>query len=741
MVDRPVLALYRRYRPDTFAAVIGQEHVITPLTAAIEKGRVNHAYLFSGPRGCGKTTSARVLARSLNCAQGPTPTPCEVCDSCVDLARGGPGSLDVIEIDAASHRGIDDARDLRDRVTFAPIRDRYKVVIIDEAHQITNEGFNALLKVVEEPPEHVVFVFATTEPEKVLGTIRSRTHHFPFRLVPPRQLMPYLELLCREEGVAVAPGALTLVMRAGGGSVRDTLSVLDQLVAGAGPGGVDLDVASDLLGYVPEGLLDDIVDALAALDGAAAFGVVQRAVDGGHDPRRFAHDLLERFRALVVVSRVGDGAADLLPDQVPEAVERFATQAGRFGAAELSRAADTIAVALSDMAGATSSRLLLELLVARLLVVTSESEAIVAARLERLERQLAALVSGVAAAPGTPLVAHPVDAAAADRGVTDPGVTDPGVTDPGVTDPGVTDPGVTDRGVADPGVTDRGVTDPGVTSPRESAGPVVASPVGPAARPPRVTPPDLAAPQRPAPTDAPLSPTGATVPPAVQSAGGLSIEVLRRSWDSVCDALRDLKRLTWSLVSENATVLSLDERTLTLGFATQGLTDTFNNRGHGAVVREALISALALDRTVVAVHGPRSATTSHTTQTRISEPASTRRPFEAPAAAQPGRQPADGRDRAHDQVPAREQALDREPPSEFDREPDPEFDPGPDHAPDRRPRPRAAELDRNRAGSVRSPDSHVESDPDRHDSIDLTDGAQGAALLERVLGGRIIGEE
>ena len=307
-------ALYRRYRPDTFDQVIGQEHVTEPLKAALRANRVTHAYLFSGPRGCGKTTSARILARCLNCAQGPTDTPCGQCESCRELATGGPGSLDVVEIDAASHGGVDDARDLRERATFAPVRDRYKIFIIDEAHMVTNQGFNALLKLVEEPPEHVKFVFATTEPERVIGTIRSRTHHYPFRLVPPDVLGPYLTGLCAEEHIGVGEGVLTLVMRAGGGSVRDTLSVLDQLMAGAIDGQVSYQTAVALLGYTDSALLDQSVDALAGGDGAAAFRVVERMVESGHDPRRFVEDLLQRLRDLLIIAVAGDGARDVLAD-------------------------------------------------------------------------------------------------------------------------------------------------------------------------------------------------------------------------------------------------------------------------------------------------------------------------------------------------------------------------------------------------------------------------------------------
>ena len=363
-------ALYRRYRPDTFDQVIGQEHVTEPLKAALRANRVTHAYLFSGPRGCGKTTSARILARCLNCAQGPTDTPCGQCESCRELATGGPGSLDVVEIDAASHGGVDDARDLRERATFAPVRDRYKIFIIDEAHMVTNQGFNALLKLVEEPPEHVKFVFATTEPERVIGTIRSRTHHYPFRLVPPDVLGPYLTSLCAEEHVAVGEGVLTLVMRAGGGSVRDTLSVLDQLMAGAIDGQVTYQTAVALLGYTDSALLDESVDALAGGDGAAAFRVVERMVESGHDPRRFVEDLLQRLRDLLIIAVAGDGARDVLADTPHDQFERMQRQAQNWGPHGLSRAADLTDEALRAMTGATSPRLQLELLVGRILVPT-----------------------------------------------------------------------------------------------------------------------------------------------------------------------------------------------------------------------------------------------------------------------------------------------------------------------------------------------------------------------------------
>ncbi|MFC7306119.1 DNA polymerase III subunit gamma and tau, partial [Streptomyces monticola] len=381
------LALYRRYRPESFAEVIGQEHVTDPLQQALRNNRVNHAYLFSGPRGCGKTTSARILARCLNCEQGPTPTPCGECQSCRDLARNGPGSIDVIEIDAASHGGVDDARDLREKAFFGPASSRYKIYIIDEAHMVTSAGFNALLKVVEEPPEHLKFIFATTEPEKVIGTIRSRTHHYPFRLVPPGTLRDYLGEVCGKEESPVEDGVLPLVVRAGAGSVRDSMSVMDQLLAGAGEDGVTYAMATALLGYTDGSLLDSVVDAFAAGDGAAAFEVVDRVIEGGNDPRRFVADLLERLRDLVILAAVPDAADKGLIDAPAEVVERMQAQAGVFGAAELSRAADLVNEGLTEMRGATSPRLQLELICARVLLPAAyDDERAVLTRLDRLER-------------------------------------------------------------------------------------------------------------------------------------------------------------------------------------------------------------------------------------------------------------------------------------------------------------------------------------------------------------------
>jgi DNA polymerase-3 subunit gamma/tau len=382
------LALYRKYRPSVFAGVIGQEHVTVPLSNALSSGKTHHAYLFSGPRGCGKTSSARIMARSLNCEKGPTPTPCGECQSCKDLVANGPGSIDVIELDAATHGLVDDARDLRDKAFFAPVNSKYKIYIIDEAHQLGPGAANALLKVVEEPPPHVIFIFATTEPEKLISTIRSRTHHYPFRLVPPGILTSHLEKICGAEGVQVAKGVLPLVVRASGGSVRDALSVLGQLLAGAGKDGVSYDIAVQLLGFTDGALLDDAIDALAAHDAGTLFATIDRVIESGHDPKRFTADLLERLRDLIIVNALGEVSANsILRDMPDDQLERMRSQADRIGTASLSRAADIAAQGLTEMRGATAPRLILELICGRILLPVSDAtETGLLARIERLER-------------------------------------------------------------------------------------------------------------------------------------------------------------------------------------------------------------------------------------------------------------------------------------------------------------------------------------------------------------------
>ncbi|MGC0370015.1 DNA polymerase III subunit gamma and tau [Microbacterium sp. SLBN-111] len=483
-------ALYRRYRPQAFGEMIGQSQVTEPLMTALRSDRVGHAYLFSGPRGCGKTTSARILARCLNCAQGPTDTPCGECDSCVELGRGGGGSLDVVEIDAASHNGVDDARDLRERAIFAPARDRFKIFILDEAHMVTQQGFNALLKLVEEPPAHVKFIFATTEPEKVLGTIRSRTHHYPFRLVPPAAMLEYVQELCESEGVAVEAGVLPLVVRAGGGSPRDTLSLLDQLIAGSDRDAddhvlVNYERAVALLGYTHSELLDEVVDAFAALDGAGAFAAVDRVVQTGQDPRRFVDDLLERLRDLIVVAATGAGASAVLRGVPDDELERMARQATAFGVARLSRTADLVVAALDEMTGATSPRLQLELLVARVLTHAGVSQGVApaAAPAHAAEHAAASAARTPAPAPAAPVAAP---------AVASPGVASPGIASPGVASPRGGSAAVASPGVAAPGIASPGTAAPAVASPGREAAPVAAPTVASPGSAPAVAAPSTA---------------------------------------------------------------------------------------------------------------------------------------------------------------------------------------------------------------------------------------------------------
>ncbi len=560
----PTLALYRRYRPETFAEVIGQDHVTEPLRAALANNRVNHAYLFSGPRGCGKTTSARILARALNCEQAPVADPCGECQSCRDLARGGPGSIDVIEIDAASHGGVDDARDLRERAFFAPVSSRFKVYIIDEAHMVSSQGFNALLKLVEEPPEHLKFIFATTEPEKVIATIRSRTHHYPFRLIPPRTLSDYLAELCEKEGVKIDPAALPLVVRAGAGSARDSLSVLDQLLGGAGTEGLTYEVATSLLGYTPDNLLDEVVDAFAAVDGASVFGVVDKVIETGQDPRRFTEDVLRRLRDLVIVAAVPDASATGLIDAPQDQAERLVAQAARFGKAELVRAADLVASGLTEMRGATTPRLLLELICARVLLPGVSHDSLgLGARMDRLERR--ASVSGVVAG-GAPGVTRSDDV----RGGG--------------------------QAVAPPPEASRIVEQP--AAPAGSKGPT-----------PDASPPPASA------APAAAEPSGSEGQGTV-----LSLADVRRIWPDLLEHVKKMRRFTWILLSQNAQVIGVDATSLTVGFKTAGARDSFVGGGSEEILRQAAIDMIGADWKIEVAVDP-SAEPGAETAPRVTRPA------------------------------------------------------------------------------------------------------------------------
>ncbi|MFG3254204.1 DNA polymerase III subunit gamma and tau [Streptomyces sp. NPDC048172] len=609
------LALYRRYRPETFAEVIGQEHVTDPLQQALRNNRVNHAYLFSGPRGCGKTTSARILARCLNCEQGPTPTPCGECQSCTDLARNGPGSIDVIEIDAASHGGVDDARELREKAFFGPASSRYKIYIVDEAHMVTPAGFNALLKVVEEPPEHLKFIFATTEPEKVIGTIRSRTHHYPFRLVPPGTLRDYLAEVCEREAIPVDDAVLPLAVRAGAGSVRDSMSVMDQLLAGAGEDGVTYAMATALLGYTDAALLDDVVDAFAAGDGARAFEIVDRVIEGGNDPRRFVADLLERLRDLVILAAVPEAGEKGLIDAPGDVVERMRAQASVFGAAELSRAADLVSTGLTEMRGATSPRLQLELICARVLLpATYGDERSVQARLDRLERGAAlgavtGAVPGAAtgAATGPPAGAAPAAVPAAVPAPVPASAPVPG-PDPAAPAPAPVAPEASPAAEPAPAAQSGGH--------RPGAWPDAASPGGsggggarPGAWPTAATPQAAATPEAvaPQPSAPPAPPSAAPAPaqaPAPASASAGDPSQVRQMWPQILEAVKNRRRFTWILLSQNAQIVGFDGTTLQVGFSNAGARDSFVNGGSEDILRQALSDALGVQWKVEAIVDP-----------------------------------------------------------------------------------------------------------------------------------------
>ncbi|MER7849312.1 DNA polymerase III subunit gamma and tau [Kitasatospora sp. NPDC096077] len=601
------LALYRRYRPETFAEVIGQEHVTAPLQQALRNNRVNHAYLFSGPRGCGKTTSARILARCLNCEQGPTPTPCGECQSCQDLATGGPGSIDVIEIDAASHGGVDDARELRERAFFAPVHSRYKIFILDEAHMVTSAGFNALLKVVEEPPEHLKFIFATTEPEKVIGTIRSRTHHYPFRLVPPGTLRDYLADVCGREGIQVEDPVFPLVVRAGAGSVRDSMSVMDQLLAGAAEGGVTYQMATSLLGYTDSALLDEVVDAFAAHDGATVFQVIDRVVEGGHDPRRFVTDLLERLRDLVILATVPDAGEKGLIDAPADRVAVMQAQADAFGAAELSRAADIVNTGLTEMRGNAAPRLQLELICARVMLPGAYSDELsLQARLDKLERRAAA--GGFAAPAGmAPMAAPMAPQMAVPAAPVAPSV--PSMEAPAPVPAPVAPPVAQAAPVPVPPA-------PVQAPPAAPAGPAPGAwpiprsfpPAGGAAAPaaaPAVPQPQ-AAPQ-PAPTPPPpvqQAPQPAAPGGQPSAAAQQGAAQVRQLWPQILEAVKNRRRFTWILLSQNGQVAGFDGSTLQVSFINAGARDSFVGSNSDDVLRQALSDALGVDWRIECIVDP-----------------------------------------------------------------------------------------------------------------------------------------
>jgi len=543
------LALYRKYRPSVFADVIGQEHVTVPLSNALESGKTHHAYLFSGPRGCGKTSSARIMARSLNCEKGPTPTPCGVCQSCKDLVANGPGSIDVIELDAATHGLVDDARDLRDKAFFAPVQSEYKIYIIDEAHQLGPGAANALLKVVEEPPPHVIFIFATTEPEKLISTIRSRTHHYPFRLVPPGILTTHLEGICESEGVKVAKGVLPLVVRASGGSVRDALSVLGQLLAGAGKDGVSYEIAIQLLGFTDGALLDDAMDALAARDGATLFKTVDRVIESGHDPRRFTQDLLERLRDLMIVDALEATNANSILRELPDdQLERMRVQAQNIGQASLSRAADIAAEGLTQMRGATAPRLILELICGRILLPMGDtSEVGLLARIERLER-VGNIAQGSdtssnseAQKPQTPdtssnsLRSHTLLSQSSSSSET-----------------------VINKEDYVSAATAEAKKEAPVKVAKEAAAPAAAKP--------KIDTMDVAG--------------------------------LRRLWPDVIENVKKRRRLTWSLLSASAQILGVDDKNITIGIVNPGARDSFVRSESDEILRQAFIEVVGLDRKI-----------------------------------------------------------------------------------------------------------------------------------------------
>ena len=611
----PGVALYRKYRPATFADVVGQEHVTEPLSVALNANRINHAYLFSGPRGCGKTSSARILARSLNCAEGPTSTPCGVCNSCVALAPGGPGNLDVVEMDAASHGGVDDARDLRDKAVYAPAESRYVIFIIDEAHMVTTAGFNALLKVVEEPPEHLVFIFATTEPEKVLPTIRSRTHHYPFRLLPPSTMRGLLEKICAQENVEVEAPVFPLVIRAGGGSPRDSLSVLDQLLAGAGPEGVTYPRALSLLGVTDVALIDEAVDALAVGDGGSLFGTIDKVVDAGHDPRRFATDLLERLRDLILMRAVPDAGERGLVDVPGDVLERVREESERIGSATLARYAEIVHTGLGEMRGATAPRLLLEVMCARMLLPSaSDAESAVLQRLERLERRLdVTLPAGEQAAVDQvtvqrrPEAAPPVEEVApkfvrpSQRPAADAAPAEP--VPAAVVPPAESAPAPDPTPEPEPEPVPEPQPEP-VPEPQPEPAPAAPEPEPEPAAEPEPEPAPAAAEPVPEPAAVP-EPEPAAVPepePVVAASNQPDAAAVRAVWSEVRVKVRERSR-TVEVMLSGASVRAVDAGSITLGHDSAPLAKRLQEPRNADVISDALRDVFGVDWAVTCVVG------------------------------------------------------------------------------------------------------------------------------------------
>ncbi|HVK23332.1 MAG TPA: DNA polymerase III subunit gamma and tau [Actinokineospora sp.] len=649
------LALYRKYRPATFAEVVGQEHVTDPLRTALAAGRVNHAYLFSGPRGCGKTSSARILARSLNCVEGPTDTPCAVCDSCIGLAPNGPGTVDVVELDAASHGGVDDARELRDRAFFAPAQSRYRVFIVDEAHMVTTQGFNALLKIVEEPPEHLVFIFATTEPEKVLPTIRSRTHHYPFRLIPPGAMRELLERNCADEGATVEPAVFPLVIRAGGGSARDTQSVLDQLLAGAGPEGVTYERAVSLLGVTDVALIDDMVDGLAAGDAAAVYGTVDRLVEAGHDPRRFASDLLDRLRDLVLLRAVPDAATRGLVSAPGDELDRMVGQAERIGGGTLTRYAEIVHTGLVDMRGATAPRLLLELLCARMLLpgavpTDAAADSAVLQRLEQMETRMAAGIRAADPAPraaaAAPSNAAPTSAVSSNAAPTS-AVSNSAASSDAASNAVAPNAGSASAAAPSAAPAASYGADPAPTREyrRRSTAPADATPAArPADQPvsPQARPAAQARPTEPAAAESARQPetehAAPTAEPATAEApsapGAMDAAAMRNIWPEV---LRALGKVRASMLAQ-AAVQAVDGDLVTIGHPAEPLARRLSSPDNIEPITAAIRTAVGGSWRVQIVHAPPGSGPTRQ-QTKTTAPTRT---YEPPKRVLESRPPSDG---------------------------------------------------------------------------------------------------